>query len=87
MNRFWIKTVNIILIIGMFLVYNMTLEHRAQAEEIAGLQAELESSNLQLDEYEKALNRIKQIRRKLQSLIIPMELTRRVQGDTVAISR
>ena len=59
MDRFWIKTVNIILIIGMFLVYNMMLDHRAQAEEVARLQAELESSNLQLDEYEKALNQNK----------------------------
>ncbi|MBR1866256.1 MAG: FMN-binding protein [Lachnospiraceae bacterium] len=58
MNRYWIKMLNLVLVVGILFAYNTTLEHRTQAEEIARLTAELASSNLQLAKYaEKTDNR------------------------------
>ncbi|MCR5702409.1 MAG: FMN-binding protein [Lachnospiraceae bacterium] len=53
MNRYFIKIINLLLILGAIYIYNNTLENRVKAEEIARLSAELESANNQLDEYEK----------------------------------
>lgn len=59
MDRYWIKVMNLILVVGILFAYNTTLDHRAQAEEIARLTAELQSSNLQLEKYaEKQDNKV-----------------------------
>ncbi len=55
MNRCFIKIINLLLVLGIIFGYNMTLESRAKENEIAKLQAELESSNNQLEKYDEVL--------------------------------
>lgn len=47
MNTFWLKVVNLILIVGLLLGYNVVLNSRAQTEKIDRMQAELASVKLQ----------------------------------------
>ena len=48
MKRFWIKTVNLILIIGMIFGYNQIVLYRQKAEEVNSLQAKLTDANTML---------------------------------------
>jgi uncharacterized protein with FMN-binding domain len=43
MNKFWIKMMNLLLIVGLLIGYNGILKQRTQEEEIEKLQAELQS--------------------------------------------
>lgn len=53
MQGFWIKTVSILLIAGVLLGYNTKLEMRDKENEIAKLQAEVESLQLVVDAQEE----------------------------------
>lgn len=46
MNKFWLKIINLLLVVGLILGYNGVLEHRIQAENIDRLQAELETEKM-----------------------------------------
>lgn len=56
MKRFWIKTVNLILIIGMILGYNQLVLYRQKSEEVNSLQAKLTDANTMLKNAENKVN-------------------------------
>lgn len=51
MNKFWLKIINLLLVVGLILGYNGVLEHRIQAENIDRLQAELETEKMREKQY------------------------------------
>lgn len=55
MKRFWIKTVNLILIIGMIFGYNQIVLYRQKAEEVNSLQAKLTDANTMLKNTENKI--------------------------------
>ena len=55
MKRFWIKTVNLILIIGMIFGYNQIVLYRQKAEEVNRLQAKLTDANTMLKNTENKI--------------------------------
>jgi uncharacterized protein with FMN-binding domain len=54
MKVFWIKVVNLLLVIGLVFSYNTVLASRQQSEEIARLQYELENAQLNVEQEEEA---------------------------------
>lgn len=50
MKSFFVRILNVLLVVGGILAYNGVLEQRALSEENARLQAELESANLRLEQ-------------------------------------
>jgi uncharacterized protein with FMN-binding domain len=54
MNKFWLKMINLLLVVGLLLGYNAILEQRTQAEEIDRLQAELETEKNREEYYRLA---------------------------------
>jgi uncharacterized protein with FMN-binding domain len=53
MNKFWMKMINLLLVVGLLFAYNGILEQRIQAEEIDRIQAELETEKNREDYYRK----------------------------------
>lgn len=56
MKRFWIKTVNMILIIGMLLGYNQIVLYRQKTEEANSLKAQLKDANTMVKNAENKIN-------------------------------
>jgi uncharacterized protein with FMN-binding domain len=54
MNKFWLKMINLLLVVGLLFGYNGILEQRTQAEEIDRLQAELETEKNREEYYRLA---------------------------------
>lgn len=54
MKVFWIKVVNLLVVVGLVFCYNTVLASRQQSEEIAKLQYELENAQLNAEQEEEA---------------------------------
>lgn len=56
MKKFWIKTVNIILIIGIIFGYNQIVLYRQKTEEVNSLQAKLKDASTMVKNVENKAN-------------------------------
>ena len=55
MKKFWVRTVNLILIVGIIVGYNQIILYRQKTEEVNSLKAELTDSKTMLKNAENKL--------------------------------
>lgn len=67
MRRFWIKTVNLILIISIFAGYNHIVRYRQKTEEVNSLEAKLADAKTMVKNAEKSLNQKEETATVIQS--------------------
>ena len=67
MRRFWIKTVNLILILSILAGYNQVVRYRQKTEEVNSLEAKLADAKTMAKNAEKSLNQKEEATTVIQS--------------------